>query len=654
MLGPIAAHGAAFPPHANASPARPTYAEAGDGELHIRFNHELLAQLGLQALQADGRSVATEGLAIPLSSLGKTRLELQGAGLRAWQGGELRAAAGFVLADGDGTTRLDFRTLSLIPRRGSTELDFSGATTAARLRADSVMAIRASDAAALQVLSLDLRLAPEAAAELGQPGWAGLTIADAQLSLKLTRPSPAGESSCAVPNWPGSGDGAYAADLQLDGITAQMMRCGEPGCSGNACTCDGPGGTDAAVVIAPAAELSNPDDDNGGLPCTAADPCSADLPWNARFSPPRPPHGNDQHPLLIWNLYRLDADGGISQIGRSGVKHAFVALNSQCACADAQILGRGCSDTYASNNNDNNAALGARREVDPTQVRWGRCGSLDDDEVVPPNPDLGGCDGKRDASGNTVWSHRLSVRESQLDPAQHVGSRYLFEAWYLVRDDVNIYNSMGFIEVAPHWEGTWQLPPAPATAFRRGSALDAWAPPQAADPLQLVSSHRDARGQLRLATRVRDLGQGRWRYDYALVNFDYAQVQTAGSEPNLRVLGNAGLAAVSLPLPASTRVLASVFVDGDLLAGNDWNSHRLAQELRWQAVPGTSLDWGSLFRYSLIADAAPVSGTLQTWLDADAQQAGPALAALVPGAPGTGWIFSDAFEALLRGGTRTP
>ena len=46
--------------------------------------------------------------------------------------------------------------------------------------------------------------------------------------------------------------------------------------------------------------------------------------------------------------------------------------------------------------------------------------------MVPPNPDYGGCDRVRDAAGGSVWSDRLFVRETQIDPTLHPGARFLF------------------------------------------------------------------------------------------------------------------------------------------------------------------------------------------------------------------------------------
>lgn len=626
-----------------------------DTHLTLRFNLELLAQLGLHLRDT---STAVEDAVIAASASNTIDLAFspetsatvtwRGASPESWHSGEWHSTHGFVLADTNGQTVLDYRDFHLRVRPGSTELDFLSTNGSADLYADSVMAIAALDRRSIDLLSLDLRLSSAAAKRLGKPGWSGLAIGDASGRLAASIRSASSPSSCAVPHWPGSEGGAYIADIQLDDINVQMMRCGEPGCSGGACVCDGPGGSDPAVVLAPNAELSNTNDDNGGQPCTPQDPCSADIPWNAKFSAPRPPYGNDQHAILVWNLYRLDADGGISQIGRSGAKHAFIALNYGCDCGDGQILGRGCGDVYSTNNNDNHNALGPRREIAPAPVRWGRCGALQDDEVVPPNTDYGGCDGVRDDAGGSAWSDRLLVRETQLDPALHPGSRFLFEAWYLVRDDVDIYNSMGYIEVQPQWNGFWELPRLAGSSFQRGPALTAWSDAPGTVQ-QAVDTAHDTRGQLRLATRVVALPNGRWRYDYALMNFDFAESVLQGAEPNPRLVANDAVSAAGLAIPSDARVFAHEADDGDTDAANDWTFAQNGQSLRWQAVSG-DLGWGRLLRFAVVADASPVSGTLRTWLGEGAARAGPALATLVPGTRDADGLFADGFEALLRPG----
>lgn len=637
---------AAVPGAASANAAPPATVPAAlesHASVTLRFNRELLAQLGLTVGDVADRRADDGTITLTLNTAGTT-LELQGASLYRWTRGDWPARGGFSLIDRSGRRVVDYRSLRLRPVAGTTRIALEGADAAGGLVIDSLMATVGSDRRELQAVSFDLRLDDRAAQRLGTDSRDGLALAEGSGRFGLAVGTGAAGSSCAIPRWPGAEAGAYVADLQMDDIAVQMMRCGEPGCSGSACTCDGPGGTDAAVVLAPRAELSNTADDNGGAPCTPQDPCTADLPWNAKFSPPRAPHGNDQHPVLIWNLYRLDPDGAIAQIGRSGVKHAFVALNIGCDCADAQILGRGCGDVYATNNNDNNVAIGPRREIVPAQTRWARCGALDDDDVAAPNPDLGGCDGVRDASGNTVWSHRLAVRESQLDPALHPGARFLFEAWYLVRGDIDIFNSMGVIEVAPSWDGLWNLPRATGTGFRHGPALDSWTA-STDDPLPpRTDTFTDARGTLRLASRVRALPAGRWRYDYALMSFDFLDAQLAGDEVNPRLQHSTGVTGLELALPAGVRVFAAASADGDLLPDNDWSLQTAGTTLRWQSAQGQHLDWGSLTRFTLITDTAPVTGTLRSGVgDAD----GPAFSGWVSGTPDADRLFAEAFETTF-------
>ncbi len=173
----------------------------------------------------------------------------------------------------------------------------------------------------------------------------------------------------AVPGMPGA---TYQADLFMQTFSMQYSRCS--GCTG--------AGGNGQAVFTPSSTLRN-NVNNGSTSATiagdplgtSAAPYTADIPWYSKFSGNFAPYNNDQHPYLIWNLYRLNSDGSIAQIGRSGVKHAFLTLNTSCIenPGDSHILGRGCADVYSVSNNDSNSALGPRSEIVPaTNLGSGR------------------------------------------------------------------------------------------------------------------------------------------------------------------------------------------------------------------------------------------------------------------------------------------
>src|SRR5690606_23535220 len=118
---------------------------------------------------------------------------------------------------------------------------------------------------------------------------------------------------------PAPNGGTYRNDIFMLSTYAQFSRC--QGCTGN----DGSGN----MVITPSATLKNNVNEGTARPTVANDPLgtstelwTASIPWYQKFTAPSPPYNNDQHPYLIWNMYRTNPDGSFEQIGRSGVKHA--------------------------------------------------------------------------------------------------------------------------------------------------------------------------------------------------------------------------------------------------------------------------------------------------------------------------------------------
>ena len=285
-------------------------------------------------------------------------------------------------------------------------------------------------------------------------------------------------------------------------------------------------------------------------------------------------------------MYRV-SNGRLEQIGASGLKHAFLTLNTNCGCPQGDILWVSCEDTYSVGTNDSSGSLGPRNEITAHTGVWRRCGSIFDtncDGVPNGTPGFSGPTDKR----------RLSVLETDLQVA---GAEYYFDGWYVVRDDVDIFNTMAYRKVTPTLGGTtWSFGPLGPQVF--GAAINAWVNPTSPGPNADNQRLNTGEGHLTLAVRATDLGAGRWRYDYALMNHDYDN----------------GIISFSVPLPAGAMVTNTYFHDVDRDASTDWVPKITpGAEIRWQP-PKTArtpvdyfMDWGLLYTFSFEVDAAPTA-----------------------------------------------
>jgi hypothetical protein len=502
---------------------------AQGGELSIRFNRDLLRQFGAD-LRADGPEWDHRGHRYPLRDDALELIADWGT-IRAFERGALTTRAGFTLVQGK--RREHIAWFAVVPAAlPQPVLEIRDAEDRAWFTAERLMYRLDDDAGRLLMPTVDLRIGPALAAWLGRPDALGQVVADLSLDARLLPlgPAPAAPKTCAAPEWHGTN--GKLTDVRLVSMTAQQMRCRRSDDNTPLfAVCDGPsalgGADDGEVVLAPSATLRNSDTDQ-----------TADVPWYEKFlgafPHQYPPYDNDQHPILVWNLYRIDAAGRIQQVGRSGAKHAWFSTNfgcndASCGTQGGNILGRACADEYTASSNDNEFYLAPRSEIIPARGIWGRCGSVFDDSPQGTP----GCDGVQDfdfpPASQTGYAYRLVARESALERPANDGARWFMEAWYVVRDDIDIFNTMGWIEVNPVWvppnppttaTGRWDLGVV-AGGMRTGPAIDAWVPP-AATGAERSETLATPEGQVRVAVRVTPVG-GRWRYDYAVMNLDFAR-----------------------------------------------------------------------------------------------------------------------------------
>ena len=402
----------------------------------------------------------------------------------------------------------------------------------------------------LRLFNLDLRLSPELAARLGAPRTEGLAVGVLEIRMAAGIPRGAVEQplgGCVTPEW---GDPDNDVSLINMSQVSQVAR-------GN-----------GVVAIAPSAVLKNV-----GV---------TEVPWISKFSSPQPPYNNDQHPYLIWNMYRL-SNGRFEQLGASGLKHAFLTLNTNCACPSGSILWVGCEDTYGVSTNNSTGSLSPRAEITAHTGVWQRCGSIFD-------PDCNGVQNQPPGWSGPEDKRRLTALEADL---QVPGAQYWFDSWYVVRDDVNIFNGMAYRPVFPTLGTNWTF--GPMGTQQAGAVLDAWVNP--VNPGANADNKRlsTPEGHLTLAVRATDVGGGRWRYEYALMNHDYDN----------------GITSFSVPLPAGASVTNTYFHDVDRDPATDWVPVVVSDAIRWQAPTSARtpvqffMDWGLLYNFGFEVDVAP-------------------------------------------------
>ena len=594
---------------------------ARGGTLTVSFNTDLLRELTI-SLGADRLANTQELSNIPLVVTDDAALSFtapQGIFER-FTGGALQSAGRFEwLFKGNTKSFAGFLTR---PKAGTLrDLEVLDSEGVAWFVTDHVHFELLDDKTRLNMRNMDLRLTRRAAEWLGDASLAGLAVGSMEFNAPIIASGPVVvPQSCAAPSWPGTllvagqpKAGTYQADVLLNSMSSfDYKRC--------AGTCDGPGGaSDGSAVFAPNATLSNSDTNT-----------TADVPWHGKFDGAFPPYNNDQHPFLTWNIYRISTEGQIEHIARSGVKHAFLTLNTNCAvnCGDNHILGRRCGDVYSSGNNDSSSALGPRSEIVPALGIWARCGSIYDSN----------CDGANDNPSLTSTDNRLLVPESKISDTTNY--RYYYEGWYVVREDVNIYNTMGSKEFTPAYSGgLWRS--NNEQAFISGAAIDRWVNPANPGSGNMSTEVVLPDGRLKVAVRTKLLGNGNTRYDYAVMNLDYvsAQLETLSSL-NVRMLGRAGISGFSVP--AAQSIVSNISVTDGSASIADWTFTNGSNIVFTTPSQAAEIGWSSLYSFSFEANAAPVAGKVA--LQGRGLANDVLVDLLIPGAPSVPGEFFNGFE----------
>lgn len=322
---------------------------------------------------------------------------------------------------------------------------------------------------------------------------------------------------------------------------------------------------------------------------------NTNIPWSATTT---------NHPVITQNVYRLH-NGRFSQIGMSWAKHGFTAFQETCCCATCvdpgtgSALGVGCSDIYSAGLNADQGGfsgmggLGPRSDINPSTGVFSF-----------PYPTQG-------LTGDLIYK-RLQIPNDDMDLTIYPGARFFAEGVYFSAADAtagNNGNNAAWREVevqGPSGIGGWVLAMI-GLAQPLQPAVQAW---KAIDPaVQVFSIDVAGDGRMYLACRVTDNGNGTWRYEYALQNYNCHR----------------GASRFSMPSTSALNVSGAGFKDihhhsGEPFDTTDWAMQVGGDAIAWATTPfkknsnANALRWGTLYNYWFTADAGPTTVPVEVTL----------------------------------------
>lgn len=350
----------------------------------------------------------------------------------------------------------------------------------------------------------------------------------------------------------------------------------------------------------------------GSYTCNIGD---VNLPWNSTS------------PLLGMNAYRLH-DGRLVQIGMSWLKNATVAAAGSgcglpCNGQGGSQLGAGCRDIYSASYNGGQGILGPRSQCNAYTGQY-------------PGPSGG--------SGNAIYK-RLQVAEADMNSVNYPGAQFFAEGVYVAATDALAGNSMNNASHKRVSIAGSSYDMSPTGSMQVGiPAIQAWRDHglgvNIPDPsVEIITVDVPDEGRFHVASKVTPLGNGTWRYDYAIFNLN--SHRAAGS--------------FSVPVPDGTTVTNIGFHDVDYHSGEpfdntDWLASIESDNVSWKSPQtfaqnpnSNALRFGTMYNFWFDADIGPVMGEAGIGLFRTGTPA-----AVTAGVPVPGACPADCFADGLR------
>jgi hypothetical protein len=324
------------------------------------------------------------------------------------------------------------------------------------------------------------------------------------------------------------------------------------------------------------------------------------------------------HPVMAMHMYRYGTVGGVGrfeQIGMSWVGHELPALTQNLCCTcngqGGTVLGVGCSNPHTAGwrgaQSETAAGLGPRFQVNahtgafiwPYQFR-------NDSTYIP----------------ETSITRRLQAHVNDLNPALHDGALYYMECAYVTPDDAAAFNQDNNVSYRraiitgndPNYTAS-----ITGMTQRAQPAIRAWA---VIDPLvqltdlntpETTPGSGDTTSFGILGSRVTDLGNGQYHYEYALYNMNSDRSFSSFSVPSSRglVVSNIGFHDVSYHSGDGYNSSPDNVVTFD---DTDWSGNNDGSNISWALIPADPIEnsnavrWGTLYNFRFDCNSAPTPG----------------------------------------------
>jgi hypothetical protein len=375
----------------------------------------------------------------------------------------------------------------------------------------------------------------------------------------------------------------------------------------------------ADVIVGAIPNISNYGQLNGmaayALGTTSCNTGTQELLWFAN---------NTNHPVIGQNIYRLE-EGRFEQVGMSWLKHGFTALQQNLCCncqssGTGSRLGVGCSDPYSSGLNGSQSGLGPRWQVNAFTGAFSY-----------PYAQQG-------QSGDSIFK-RIQVPVSDVLSSEHPTAQYFGEAQYIAPDDAAAGNGFNNVSWCRLNRGGGTNLSIGGGTVREQPAIYAW---QVYEPSATITEiNVPGEGQFVLGQNVVDLGNGTWRYEFAIFNNNS---HFSGESFSVPVGPDATLLEVGHSFPH--------YHSGEPYTNASWDTVQSGGAVTWSTEPyivnqnANALRWGTTYSFWFTSNGEPTAGTASLGLFRPGNPGDQSVSIMYPGAPsGSGAVITNYCDA---------